>query len=143
MATLQISNRCRYERGLGNIKFNSDTFKIILLDPDFVFDKATHGTYADISAHEISASGEYVVGGYELVVDEAWAQDNVANTAEILWDMVAFTAVNGNFADFKTAAIFDSTHVDDVVIGAAVLEDTVTLLSGEFHYLLGMGYLSS
>ena len=47
----------------GDIDVKDDTLKMILVKNTYTPDTVNHDEYADVSAHEISASGSYSVGG--------------------------------------------------------------------------------
>jgi len=49
--TCTLSNHFKFQLASGNIDFDADTFKIILLDSSFTFNKDTHATLADVTAN--------------------------------------------------------------------------------------------
>jgi hypothetical protein len=49
----------------GSIDFDTDTFKLALLDADYVFNQDTHDFFDDVSAEQITGTG-YTAGGVTL-----------------------------------------------------------------------------
>ena len=114
--TKELSNKFKYEFGLGNVNF-SDTgtgaFKVILMQgmDTFTFDRNTHGTYADVKSSELANGNGYTQLDKNLVIENAWAQNDPENKATISWDNVFWTASSGNIGPISAAIIlqYDAT----------------------------------
>jgi hypothetical protein len=68
----------------GSIDFDTDTFKLALLDADYVFNQDTHDFFDDVSAEQITGTG-YTAGGVTLS-GVTVAFDGTSNEARVLWD---------------------------------------------------------
>ena len=136
--TKTLSNRFLAEMGLAGINFGSDTFRAALMAVEFVFDPDSHGTYADISASEISGAGGYAAQA--LSVSSAWAQDNTNDKAALAWQDETFSASGGAYDDFSAVVIYDDSHADDVVVGCIDLGQTLTVPDGDSWVLENIGF---
>ena len=143
--TLQIPNRLLLELGKGGINFNSNIHKLILLAPSFVFNPASHGTYAEVISgtnYELPTANGYTVGGFTLSPIEVggsyWYQDNTNNKGTLGWSNLTVTAT-GELV-FAHAVVYDDTHANDVVVGYIGLNETVTLPSGEIFIFEELGF---
>lgn len=92
----------------GQITGLTDAFKIILLEPGFVFDKDVHHSYADISAYELSTGNGYVAGGKALT-NVAIVVNNTTNRAETTWDNAQWNASGGSLVASGAAIYNDDT----------------------------------
>jgi len=54
-----VANKIRYALATKQIDFANDSFKIILMDTGFTFNKDTHHGYADVSASELGTGNGY------------------------------------------------------------------------------------
>lgn len=114
----QISNECRELMGSAIINFNSDTFKIILMEAGFTFSKASHEKYADVLADEVANGVGYTTGGATLA-GVALTRSDVLNALTVTWTNVSWTAAAGNI-EASGAIIYDDTvaaPVADPIIG--------------------------
>lgn len=90
-----------------NIDFVNDTFKIILMQSGFSFDRVNHDAYADVSANELATAYGYTAGGATLA-GLVLAQDDVNNWASAIWSNVVWTITGGNITA-RGAIIYDDT----------------------------------
>jgi hypothetical protein len=122
MAT-QVSNYWKY------YKLNllvGKTFKMILLDNTFVFNRATHKVYADVVDHELPTANGYTIVGLVLTGISV-SQDDTNNRGKMTWNNASWTATgDGITASF--AIIIDTT--DDVIVGCIDLGGSNTAFSG-------------
>lgn len=142
--TLTVSNEFKYEMGIESIDLSSDTCKVILMASGFTYDPDSHGTYGDVSASEITSAGGYTVGGYNLTVDSAWAQNNTDDTAEITWDDKTFTASGAAFDTFCAAVIVvtvdGTTDSTDIILGCIEFGQDIDVADGNSFQLQDIGY---
>ena len=142
--TLTVSNKFKYEMGIESVDLSSDTVKVILMESGFVYDKDADGTYANVSADEITSAGGYTVGGEALTVDSAWAQDNTNDRAAITWVDKTFTASGAAFDTFCAAILVltvdATTDTTDVVIGCIEFGQDISVADGASFQLQDMGY---
>ena len=142
MTILTVANEFKYENGKGANDFSTHSYKLILMASGFTFDKDAHGTYADVSASEISANGGYTVGGQVLTVDVAWAQDNANDKGAIAWNDVSFTASGAAFDDFCAAIIINDSHAGDLIVGCVDFETDLSVPDGLTFQIQNLGFES-
>ena len=142
MTILTVPNEFKYENGKGANDFSAHSYKIILMGSGFVFDKDAHGTYADVSASEISGNGGYTVGGQALTVDSAWAQDDANDKGAIAWEDATFTASGAAFDDFCAAIIYNDSHASDLIVGCIDFETDLSVPDGLTFQIQNMGFES-
>lgn len=143
--TITVPNLFKTELGKGTIDFRSDVFHIILMASGWTIDPDSDGTYADISANEIGVTGPYVLGGYLLVTDSAWAQNNTNDTAELTWDDHIFEAVSAEMDEACAAVIVrlangSTIQTTDLVVGSIDFGQNVTLGIAATLQLQDLGY---
>lgn len=98
------------------LKFlETDSLKAILMDTTFAFDPDTHGTYADISAHEIATGFGYTQKTKELA-NVAVAYDNATNKTLITADNLTWTASGGSIPAVGAMCIIDDDDASDTVV---------------------------
>lgn len=86
MASL-IYNSCIDDTAKGNIDFNTDTFKMMLVTNSYVADK-THSKRSDIT-NEVSGAG-YTTGGN--AASPTVTIDNVNDRVDISWTITSWTS---------------------------------------------------
>jgi hypothetical protein len=107
MAT-EVSNKLKYLLAIGAIASLSDTFKIILMQSGFTFNKRTHHGYADVSASELPDGNGYTAGGATLAGISV-TENNVDNRTEITWNNATWLAQNGSIGPSPGAIIYDDS----------------------------------
>ena len=118
MAT-EATNKAKYELANGRIDFSSDTFKIILMDTGFTFDKDTHHGYADVSASELATGNGYTQNNTTLA-GVTITEDDTNDYGKVAWNDVTWTASGGSIGPTPGAIIFDDTASSpqaDTIIG--------------------------
>lgn len=110
------------------IDFDADTFKIILMQSGFVFNRVTHVGYADVSSSELGTGFGYTAGGATLS-GVAVAQDDTNNAGVVTWSNAAWTASGGNLTA-SGAIIYDDTVTGDPVVGYIDFNGDQTTLDG-------------
>lgn len=126
--TTQASNEFKKELLDGNIDFSADVFKIILMASGFVYNRVTHGQYADVSASELPTGSGYTVGGATLA-GVALAQNDTTNQGTVDWNNAQWTASGGSIVA-SGAIIYDDTHANDVIVGYIDFSGDQTTLNG-------------
>ena len=104
----QVPNSTKTMLWKGQIDASSDTFKIILMDLGFVFDKDSHNAYADVSAYELPTGNGYTVGGNTLTLD-AITTDNTQDRCEVTFLNTQWTASGGSLSCVGAIIYNDST----------------------------------
>ena len=92
----------------GQITGETDVFKMILLEPGFVFDKDAHHGYADVSAYELPTGNGYTAGGLTLT-GVSIVVDNTTDRAETTWDNAQWDASGGSLVTSGAIIYNDST----------------------------------
>lgn len=108
----QVPNSFKAMLWKGQIAGLSDVFKIILMEPGFVFNKVTHRTYADVSAWELPSGNGYTTGGATLTGINILV-NNVANRAEITWNSANWSATGGSLTTSGAIIYNDSTDAEN------------------------------
>lgn len=112
----QASNHIKYLLATKAIDFSSDTFKIILMQSGFVFDKDAHEEYADVSGSELPNGNGYTTGG-ETLAGVAVTEDDVNDRCGVSWSNKSWTAVGGSIGPACGAIIYDDTVANDPIVG--------------------------
>ena len=102
------SNKFKFLLASKVIDFANDSFKIILMDTGFVFNKDTHHAYANVSASELSTGNGYTVNTKTLGTATV-TEDDTDDRCEVTWDGVTWTASGGSIGPTPGAIIFDNT----------------------------------
>ena len=112
----QAANRLKYLMSSGAIDFSGDSFKIILMDTGFAFNKDTHHAYADVSGSELGTGNGYTQNT-KVLANVSIAEDDTDDRTEITWDNVAWVAAGGVIGPSPGAIIFDDTEASDSLVG--------------------------
>lgn len=107
MATA-ASNKIKYLLATKAIDFSGDTFKIILMQSGYTFDKDAHHGYADVSASELATGNGYTAGGATLA-GVAVTEDDTDDRTEVTWSNATWVASNGAIGPSPGAIIYDDT----------------------------------
>lgn len=127
----QVANYWKWLSAYGYQDFNSDAFKIILMDVGFAFSRATHEKYADVSASELPTAYGYTAGGAALA-GIAIVNDAVTASTIITWNNASWPIAGG---DLQTdgAIIYDDTIAApsaDPIVGYIDFGGTLTTYNG-------------
>lgn len=127
MATI-LSNNFFEQLLNADIDFGADTFKMILMQSGFTFDRVNHANYADVSASELSTQYGYTAGGATMS-GVAVAQDDTNNGGYVTWNNVSWSVSGGNLTA-SAAIIIDDTHASDAIVGYIDFGGDQTTLDG-------------
>ena len=117
--TVTLSNHWRYQLGKKMVDVSADTFKIILMDDTFAFDKDAHATLNDVissPSHELPTNYGYTQQNKALS-GGIWAEDDTEDKGIRTFDNVTWTASGGNIGPTGSAIIYDDTSADKTVVG--------------------------
>lgn len=112
----QLSNKMKYLLATKAIDFANDTFKIILMSSNFVFNKDTHEKYSDVSASELATANGYTQFDKTLS-GVSVTEDDTNDMCSVTWSNVSWTATGGPIGPSAGAIIIDDTLTDDPIIG--------------------------
>ena len=127
-----------YVKGMllkGQIAGLTDTFKIILMESAFVYDKDSHQDYSDVSANEVADGNGYTTGGATLA-GVAIAVSTTLDNAKISWSNAEWTADGGSIVASGAIIYDDSTAVTgddytDAIIHYIDFGGDVTTVDGQ------------
>ena len=114
-----LGNKFKFLLASKVIDFANDSFKIILMNTGFVFNKDTHHGYADVSASELGTGNGYTQNTKTLA-GVTVTEDDTDDRCEVTWDNVQWTASGGSIGPTPGAIIFDDTVTSptaDPVVG--------------------------
>lgn len=135
-----VSNKLLYLLAKKAIDFSADTFKIILMQPGFVFNRDTHAGYANVSASELATGNGYTAGGATLT-GVSVTQDDTNDYTQILWNNATWTASGGDIGPSPGAIIYDdtvTTPTADPIIGYIDFGGNQTQASGGVATIAGL-----
>jgi hypothetical protein len=130
--TCTLSNHWRYQVGAKAVDIQNDTFKAILVNTTFAFDKDAHATLADVIA---SSSPELATGnGYtqqnKALTGGTWTEDDANDKGIRTFDNITWTASGGSIGPTGALVIYDDTTADDTVVGCVDFGDDYTIPDG-------------
>ena len=114
------SNKLKFLLASKIIDFADDSFKIILMQSGFVFNKDTHHGYADVSASEL-ATGNGYTANTKTLAGVAVTEDDTDDRCEVTWNNVTWTAASGAIGPSPGAIIYD----DSVVAAGVTVADPI------------------
>ena len=113
------SNKFKFLLASKVIDFANDSFKIILMNTGFTFNKDTHHAYANVSASELDTGNGYTKN-IKTLGTATVSEDDTDDRCEVTWDDVTWTANGGSIGPTPGAIIFDdtvTTPTADPIIG--------------------------
>ena len=132
-----LSNHFKYQKNAKQIDLSNgsppgDTFKIILMDDTFAFDKDAHATLADVIAspsHELPTGYGYTQQNKALS-GGTLTEDDTNDKAIRTFENVTWTADGGSIGPTGAAVIYDDTTTDKTVVGCIDFGTDYTIPSG-------------
>lgn len=124
-----LSNHFKYQLASGNIDFDSNVYKVILMNTTFAFDKDTDATLADVTADQLPTGNGYTQNDKTLA-NVAITEDDTNDKAYVTWDDVTWTASGGSIGPTGAAVIYDDTTTDDTVVGCIDFGTDYTISDG-------------
>ena len=115
-----VANKVKFLLASKIIDFANDSFKIILMQSGFTFNKDTHHGYADVSASEL-ATGNGYTANTKTLSGVTVTEDDTDDRCEITWSNVTWTASGGAIGPTPGAIIYDDT----VVLGGVTIADPI------------------
>jgi len=92
----------------GQINGATDTFKVILMQIGFVFDKDNHQDYNDVSSWELPDGNGYSTGGQALTGNTVYT-DDIEDRCEVTFNNATWTASGGPLSTVGAIIFNDST----------------------------------
>jgi hypothetical protein len=134
-----LSNHFKYQKNVGNVDFSSDSFKIILMNTTFAFDKDADATLADVTADQLSTGNGYTQDSKALA-GVSVSEDDTNDRCSVTWNNVTWTASGGAIGPTGAAIIYDDDTADDTIVGCIDFGTDLTASAGEDLQLTGLGY---
>jgi hypothetical protein len=132
--TCTLSNHYKFQLLSGVIDFDVDTFKIILMNTTFAFDKDAHATLSDVTADQLATGNGYTQDDKTLA-NVAVTEDDVNDKGKVTFDDVTWTASGGDIGPTGAAIIYDDTAADDTVVGCIDFGTDYTIPNGSSFQL--------
>lgn len=136
--TTILSNHYKFQLLSGNIDFDSDVFKIILMNTTFTFDKDAHATLADVTADQLATNYGYTQNDKTLA-DVSVTEDDDNDKGKVTWSDPTWTASGGAIGPTGAAIIYDDTTADDTVVGCIDFGADYTIPDGSSFQLQNLG----
>ena len=127
--TSTLSNHYKFQILSGNIDFDSDTFKMALMNTAFSFDKDSHPDYVSVSGSELGAGNGYDVGG-KTMTGVSLQEDDNNDRGRVTWSNVQWDATGGQIGPTGAAILYDDTSADKTVIGCIDFDTDYTISDG-------------
>lgn len=127
--TCTLSNHWRYQLGAKAVDVANDTFKAILMNDAFAFDKDAHATLADVSASELATGNGYTKQNKTLS-GGSWAENDTSDKGIRTFDNISWTASGGAIGPIGNLVIYDDTTSDDTVVGCIDFGTDYTIPDG-------------
>ena len=124
-----IANNFRVLMAQGLVDLDTQTFKAIAMKEGFVFNRATHDLYADVSTYEQGTGYGYTVGGVTLT-GVAVAQNDTDNRADVTWNNITWTASGGDVGPIAGVIIYNDTIAGDPIVGYIDFGGAYTVADG-------------
>jgi hypothetical protein len=112
----QASNKIKYLLATAAINFSTHTFRMILMQSGFAFNKDTHHYYADVSGSELGNGNGYATLG-AVLAGVTVTEDDTDDRAEIVWSNRSWTATGGPIGPASGAIIYDDSVANDPIVG--------------------------
>ena len=106
-----LSNHWKYQVLKKQVDLSADTFKIILMNTTFAFDKDAHATLADVTASptdELATGNGYTQQNKELS-GGTLTEDDSGDKGYRTFDDCTWTASSGDIGPTGAAIIYDDT----------------------------------
>jgi len=142
MATAVVSNHFKYQKDMGLVNMDTDSFKLILLDDSFTFNKDTHATLADVTADQLATDNGYTQDSITLA-NSTVTEDDSLDAGKTVFDDVTITASSGDIGPFQAVLIYNDTTGDDTVFCCVMLAAPYTILDGTSYLIQNITALTT
>jgi len=114
MAT-KVCQNFLYVMAKGNVDLDTDSLIWILMDTGFVYDRATHHEYADVSASELATGNGYTVKN-KAASGISITRNDTLYKVTITWSNPSWTASGGAIGPSPGAFLLNDTVTDDPLV---------------------------
>ncbi len=140
--TSVLSNHFKFMLATKKIDFENDTFKAILMDTTFAFDKDSHATLAAVTSHQLATANGYTQDDKSLA-GVTVIEDDTNDRAEVTWTNATWTASGGNIGATGALVIYDATTSDDTVVGCVDFGTDYTIADGSSLQFQNLAFYGS
>jgi hypothetical protein len=137
-----LSNHFKYLKNTGGIDFSSDTFKIILMNTTFAFDKDADALLADVTADQLSTGNGYTQDDKSMTVSSV-TENDTDDRCDVVFATVTWTASSGSIGPSGAAIIYDDTATDNPVVGCIDFGVDITATDGTDFEISSITYQDS
>jgi len=124
-----ISNRFKSAINKGEVDFESDVFKLILMNTTFSFDPDSDFLLADVTADQLASGNGYTQNNITLA-NGTLTEDLTNDRSRMTWDDVSVTASGGSIGPTGALIIYDDTHASDIILGCTDFGYDITITDG-------------
>ena len=112
--TVTVPNHYKYLLKTKQIDESSDTYKIILMNTTFAFDKDAHAELADVTADQLATGNGYTQNSKTLT-GVSVTENDTTDKAETRWSDVSWTATGGAIGPTGAAIIYNDSVTGDPI----------------------------
>jgi len=112
--TVTVPNHYKYLLKTKQIDESSDTYKIILMESGFTFDKDTHAELADVTADQLPTANGYTQNSKTLT-GVSITENDTTDKAETRWADVTWTAAGGSIGPACAAIVYNDSVTGDPI----------------------------
>jgi len=109
-----VPNHYKYLLKTKQIDESSDTYKIILMNTTFTFDKDAHAELADVTADQLSTAFGYTQDS-KILTGVSVTENDTTDKAETRWASVSWTASGGSIGPTGAAIIYNDSVIGDPI----------------------------
>jgi len=103
-----VPNHYKYLLKTKQIDELNDTYKMILMNTTFAFNKDTHAELADVTADQLATGNGYTQNSKTLT-GVSVTENDTTDKAETRWSNVSWTASGGSIGPSGAAIIYNDT----------------------------------
>ena len=107
-AVVTVPNHYMYLLKKKQIDESSDTYKIILMNTTFAFNKDIHDKLSDVTADQIATGNGYTQNSKTLT-GVSLAENDTTDKATTIWGDVTWTAAGGSIGPAGAAIVYNDT----------------------------------
>ena len=109
-----VPNHYKYLLKTKQIDESSDTYKIILMNTTFTFDKDAHAELADVMADQLATAFGYTQDS-KILTGVSVIENDTTDKAETRWASVSWTASGGSIGPTGAAIIYNDSATGDPI----------------------------
>lgn len=125
--TVTIPNHIKYLLATKQVDFLTDTFKVILMNSTFSFDRDSHEIIVNVNSSQLATGNGYTQNNKTLT-GVSILEDDTNDRAQITWDNPEWTASGGSIGPTASAIIYDDTVANDPIVMHISFGTTYTIV---------------